>query len=137
MKLARDCFREVNHKRIVFEEKRSKLTLINDNRKSCKRIEVDGCQITIGPRCDFALFTDQIECYIELKGQDINHALDQIIITMKALSIDLYAASKLCFIICSRVTFASAELQVMQAKFRKNYKAELIVQSSPFVYKIG
>lgn len=56
MELKRECVVEADHKRIVFEEKRSKLTLVKERKLTCKKIKVDGCQIVEGLKCDYALF---------------------------------------------------------------------------------
>ncbi len=74
MELKPKCIEELNNERIVFGENKSKLTLINKRKLKCKKIKVDGCQIEEGIKCDYALFNDEVECYIELKGQDIKHA---------------------------------------------------------------
>jgi len=80
-----ECSEIVDHKEIVFKENRSKLTILNPNRLIGKRLEVDGCEITEGIRCDYLLLIKSLEMFIELKGQDIHHAIEQLERTMSLL----------------------------------------------------
>lgn len=136
MKLKPNCTKEVNDKRIVFEEKNSKLTLFNNRKLNCKKIKVDGCQIVDGLRCDWALFNDELECYIELKGQDVKHAFKQLTETMKKLSAQPQKAPKLSFVICTRSPLATAEIQDMQLKFKRDYNSKLLVRSGDYEHSI-
>jgi hypothetical protein len=92
---------------------------------------VDGCEITDHTtRCDYLLTTEQLEMYVELQGQDIDHAIVQIESTIERLSTGNRV--KRAYIICTRVPMASPKLQALalQAKKRLNYA--LIVKSSGF-----
>lgn len=75
-----ECTEKTKHKRIVLEEKRSKITFINSKQIEVEKIKVDGCQITENEvlKCDFMLKVNESEYFIELKGQDFNHAIRQI-----------------------------------------------------------
>jgi hypothetical protein len=126
-----NCRTKSCQKLFVFEEKRSKLTLENVKEVESEIIKVDGCEISDQTaRCDYLLTTEQLEMYVELKGQDINHAIIQIESTIERLSTGNRA--KRAYIICARVPMASPELQMLalQAKKRLNYA--LIVKSSGF-----
>jgi hypothetical protein len=136
MKLKGKCVEEVNDNRIVFKENKSKLTLVNDRKLNCKRIKVDGCQIDDELKCDWALFNDEVECYIELKGQDIKHAFKQIIATMEKLSVQPRSAPKMCFVICTRSPLATAEIQDMQLRFKRDYNSKLLVRSKEYEHSI-
>ncbi len=136
MRLKAECVEEVNDNRIVFKENKSKLTLINDRKLNCKKIEVDGCQIVDGLRCDCALFNDEIEYYIELKGQDIKHAFKQLIATIEKLSTQPQRAPKISFVICTRSPLATAEIQNMQLKFKRDYNSKLLVRSKDYEHSI-
>lgn len=136
MELKRECFVEVDHNRIVFEENKSKLTLVNERKLNCKKLKVDGCQIVDGLKCDYALFNDEVECYIELKGQDIKHAFKQLIATMEKLSAQLQKAPKISFVICTRSPLATAEIQDMQLKFKRDYNSKLLVRSKDYEHSI-
>lgn len=119
------------NKLFTFEEQRSKLTLQNKDEVESTKIHVDGCEITTGIRCDYLHLAKNIEMYIELKGQDINHAMEQIKSTITALSDNAKTQEKRCYIICTRVPLTSATIQIFKLKFKRDYNAELIIQSSP------
>ena len=129
--------RVTNNNRIyVFAEKQSKLTLENSNAVVSTRIVVDGCEINdAGIRCDFMLVPPDEEFYIELKGQDIEHALKQIERTMQLLSSGLKNVSKRSYVICSRSPLNSTAIQNFQFIFRKKFNSKLIIKSSPYTDK--
>jgi UDP-glucose 6-dehydrogenase len=136
MWLKAECIEEVNGNRIVFKENKSKLTLLNERKLICRKIKVDGCQIVEGLKCDYALFNNEIECYIELKGQDIKHAFKQLIATMEKLSVQPQMAPKISFVICTRSPMATAEIQNMQFKFKRDYNSKLLVRSGDYEHSI-
>jgi hypothetical protein len=77
-----------------------------------------------------------IEFFIEVKGQDLEHAISQLKTTITKLSQNPKKAKKKSFIICTRSPLSSASIQNLQVKFRKNYNSELIIKSTPYKYKI-
>ena len=103
----------------------------NKDEVKATKIIIDGCQITNGIRCDYMYLIKDSEIYIELKGQDIKHAIEQIETTIKKLSSNLKKQKKKSFIICTRSPLTSTSIQNIQVKFRKNYNSEFIVKSSP------
>lgn len=120
------------NKLFTFEEQRSKLTLQNKDEVESTKIHVDGCEITTGIKCDYLHLAKNIEMYIELKGQDINHAINQIKSTIAVLSANPKTQKKRCYIICTRVTKADATRQNVKLKFKRDYNADLIIMSSPY-----
>lgn len=134
--MKKECSEIVDHKEIVFKENRSKLSILNPNRLIGTRVEVDGCEITEGIRCDFLLLIKSLEMFIELKGQDIHHAIEQLERTMSLLSEDLRKQKKIAFVICTRSPINSATIQNLRVNFKKKYNADLLVKSTPYKYKI-
>lgn len=120
----------------VYQEMRSKLTLENvDNVKSTS-IKIDGCEINDDSiRCDFMHLAKDIEFYIELKGQDLEHALDQIKSTILRMSSNAKKANKISYIICTRSPMSSSEIQNHKLEFRKKFNSKLEIKSSPFKAK--
>lgn len=129
-----NCRHTSKNRVFIFEEKRSKLTLQNIRLVESTKIKVDGCEINdSGIRCDFMHITSTLEFYIELKGQDIEHALEQIERTINLLSSNSRNQPKISYIICSRSPLSSTAIQNYQATFRKKYSSKLIVRSSPHI----
>lgn len=126
-----ECTKLSTDKILTFTENRSKLTLVNIDKAKITKVRVDGCQITSGIRCDYLVIAKNIEHYIELKGQDISHAIEQLIATIKELSLDIVKQQKSSYVICTRSPLTSASIQNLQIKFRKQFNSKLIIKSSP------
>lgn len=130
------CKQNTKDKKIVFQENKSKLIILNKNKIKATKVKVDGCEITSGLRCDYLLLAKELEFFIELKGQNINHAVKQLIATFKKLSANPKEQKKTSFIICTRSPMSSASIQNLQVQFKKNYSADLIVKNTPFSYQL-
>ncbi len=134
--MKKECTHSTKDKKIVFQENNSKLTFLNKNQIQTTKVKVDGCEITSGLRCDYLLLAKELEYFIELKGQDINHAIKQLVATFKKLSKNPKKQEKTSFIICTRSPMNLAAIQNLQVKFKKNFSANLIVKNSPFSYQL-
>jgi hypothetical protein len=126
-----ECCITNNNKLVVFEEARSKLVIENKDEVVATKVTVDGCEITSGIRCDYMFLIKDSEIFIELKGQNLKHAIEQIETTILKLSSNSKMKKKKSFIICTRSPLTSASIQNIRVKFRKNYNSEFIVKSSP------
>lgn len=127
-----ECCITNTNKLVVFEEARSRLVIENKDEVKATKVTVDGCEITTGIRCDYMYLIKDSEIYIELKGQDIKHAIEQIEATIKKLSSNSKEQKKKSFVICTRSPLTSASIQNIRVKFRKHYNSEFIVKSSPY-----
>ena len=124
-----NCFEDVNHSKIVFEENRSRVVFSNPQRVTVCKVAVDSCQITVGIRCDFLLVEPKKEHYIELKGEDIEHAVKQISRSIQELSAGPTDIIKASYIISARSPLSSPEIQILKAKFKRNFNSELIIKN--------
>jgi len=117
---------------IVLSERRSAITFKNTSRRSVVKIVVDGCAITDGPRCDYLVVdADGAEYYIELKGCDVRHAIEQLKATIEQLSTDVQRGAKHCFVVCTRVApYLSTEIQQAKLRFLRDYSSSLLVKST-------
>jgi len=81
------CVTNVSHPTIRFEENKRTLYFKNPNRNVYRAVQVDGCAITEGMRCDKLLTSEDehAEHFVELKGTDIKHAIEQLQRTIDAL----------------------------------------------------
>jgi hypothetical protein len=128
-----NCRKQSKNKIFTFSEQKSKLTLENIDEVISETVEVDGCEINDKSiRCDFLHIAKDIEFYIELKGQDLKHAIRQIEATILRLSVDSKKSLKKSYIICTRSPLSSSEIQNLQLEFKKKYNSSLIVKSTPF-----
>ena len=128
-----DCETLVSHRSIVLREKRSCITFHNLRCAPVRRIVIDNCVITQGPRCDYLLINNSsVEYFVELKGSDVRHALVQLEKSIKQVSADVRTGEKKAFVISTRCPLASTEVQTQQLHFRKKYKATLTIRSSGY-----
>lgn len=127
------CRNISSQKLFVYQEMRSKLTLENVDSIESISVRVDGCEINDNSiRCDFMHLAKGIEFYIELKGQDLEHALEQIKSTIIRLSSNIKKGNKISYIICTRSPMSSSEIQNHKLDFRKKFNSKLEIKSSPF-----
>ena len=77
-----NCTIETTDKILVLEENKRKCIFSNPENLNLIKIIVDGCQITEGTRCDFLVLDQQKnEYFVELKGKDIPHAIEQLLLS--------------------------------------------------------
>lgn len=79
--------RKNNNGVIKLEEKKAKIFFLNEKKYLCYEIQVDGGLIKEGTRCDKMLISsfDGATYYIELKGVDILHGIEQLKATCSCL----------------------------------------------------
>lgn len=124
------CQTMCTHRRIVLQENRSKITFFNPSRSDVRQIRVDGCMITDGCACDWLLISqDGHEHYVELKGCDVKHALEQLEQSISKLSADAGGCDKKAFVVSTRCPLSSPEIQGRQIYFKKRYRATLVVKN--------
>lgn len=137
-----NCYSNDDCKVIVFRDTgRQNLTLKNNKRFKFTKIIVDGCVITDKnspgeKKCDFLLTIPAHpqckEYYIELKGSEIKHAVEQIYSTIRKLSSVPSTQMKKGYIICNKSPMASTKIQSFQKQARKQFNLVLIVRCSPY-----
>lgn len=121
---------------------RSKFRLENPQKLRIKVIQVDDCVIKHGVRCDYLVIapsndksSNEQEIYIELKGSDVKHAVEQLATTIQKLT-DNIPTSRLCFIASTRCPINSTEIQNIKKKFKKRYKAKLTIKNGEIIHKV-
>lgn len=121
------CEIEVSHKKIVLKEKKSQIIFYNKNQKKIKKIIVDGCVLTEGLRCDYLLIDDfGIEHFVELKGRNIKHAVEQITTTIESISSNPKETKKEAFVVSSRCPLINSEIQTYKLKLKRNLQHNFI-----------
>ena len=136
--LPKDSFVETKDSNIKFEEKQSKIIFENKLNKLCIKVNVDGGVIaknTNCMRCDDLLVVkqEQLFCYVELKGKDIGHAIDQLEASLKnpllnpacAQKKKAYAVGK------NQIPLMSPFIQSKQKMFKTAFSTDLIVCRTP------
>lgn len=126
---------------ISFKDKGESRKIIfeNPNKLEVIEVRVDGGLICGDmPKCDYMLYIPSgykyKENYIELKGSDIRHAVEQITLTIKYL---LKHASKTIqrqnirkgYIISRRVPKADTSIQTHKVRMKKDCNLDLVVRT--------
>ena len=100
MNIPNACIQTTNVSSIKFEERNRSMIFENPRQTTCQKIQVDGCAITEGPRCD-NLLIDSFgnEYFVELKGVTVGHGIQQILSTVPQLH---HASAHVsAFVICT------------------------------------
>lgn len=128
MNIPAECISHCTDSNIRFEENKRAIVFLNPARKPCQRVDVDGCAITEGPRCDKLLIDWRgHEYFVELKGNDISKAIDQIMTTIPKLHVA--GASIQAFIISTNCAHSyMTKRQKAQKLLYNQYGATLTVR---------
>lgn len=99
----------------------------NPDRHAIDRVDVDGCAIWEGVRCDWLLLTNEPleyeEIYIELKRSDVASALAQLETSIHILSADVSGCRKRCYVVSRRNPMTGTDVTRAKQRFKKIYSA--------------
>ena len=140
MKSSPECAEDRCDKKIVLQEKKSKITFLNPNQDKILTIKVDGCVISDNEtlRCDYALMpSDEVEIYVELKGSDIVYAVEQIKSTIRLLSDNPQKIKKLCFVVSTSVPIYTTTRQKLEIQFKKKFNASFRIKNIQDEYNLS
>jgi hypothetical protein len=123
------------------EEQGRSANFTNQDRTVIRKIRVDGCLITTGVRCDWILsHPTVVDVLIELKGTDVNHALEQLERTIEVwlLHPERIGISKLsALVVCSQYPRFNTTIARKQQEFAERFRAPLRVKSRNQKYDFG
>lgn len=132
------CITETRDSQIKFEENRRKIIFANPSNLKYLKVKVDGCAIRDNSiRCDYLLVSDdeKEERYVELKGTDVMHAIDQIEATIKRIG--EYTDNRHSYVICTGVAPQyTTRIQIKQILFHNKYKSKLLIKEKEFREKL-
>ena len=108
-------------------ERTTKVCFLNPQRRTVEQITVDDCAITQGVRCDWLLLLNdaisRAEIYVELKGSDIPHAVEQLKATIVQLSADFRRLPKRCLVVFTRSPMSGTDIQNLKVRFWNDFSA--------------
>ena len=131
------CICSTKDSQIKFEENKRKIIFLNPSNHRYKKVKVDGCAIKTGQKCDDLLISqdEHEEHFVELKGVDIMHAIDQLEQTI--LKIGEFDDNRHSYIICTNGAPAyTTTIQKKQNYFRQKYKSELLIKEKQWTVKL-
>ncbi|MEG0930807.1 hypothetical protein [Algoriella sp.] len=131
------CIKKINLKIITLSDKRggrSKFILNNNNQIEIQRIEVDGCYIKQGKRCDYILSTENFDFLVELKGEGIKSGIEQLEDTIHKFYVgdSKSKRGKKAIIVATKTSPSTrSAIKTAKAKFKK-YNSSLEVKNLIF-----
>ncbi len=131
--LREECVERINHSKVKVEEKGRKAVFRNPGKAEVLKIRIDDCLMKgEGLKADFVVsMPGVVDVIVELKGQDVPHARNQIVATLSFWRAYPPFSPKIAgLIVCSRSPLASSELQIIKAKVLIRYKLWLEVDES-------
>lgn len=132
-----ECIEQHSKKRFVVEEKRSRVEFENAKRRDVDQVEVDGCAIVEGPRCDWLVNVDATRqsIFVELKGSNVPHAVEQLTHAHDTLR-EIRKPNVSWIISSQRCPLTSTEVQSLTIKLRKHKGVSLILRNSPVTFAL-
>lgn len=127
---------------IKFEDQKSKITFVNQSKKSCLKVNVDGGVVPsteCSLRCDKLLVEKSrpLFCFVELKGGDIGHAIKQLETSLADLRLNPDCdQQKLAFVVGKNHFPVSSPLIQKGMKKISALNAKLIVVNTPASYPL-
>lgn len=120
-KPAHACVERISHSRITVSEKGKTVTFINDDRNTYERVRVDNCLVTSGPRADWIVTEVGVSSVIiELKGKDVDHAVDQLFSTISNTECKPWLEKSIkMLIVCAKYPSFDTKVARAQVKARK------------------
>lgn len=107
----------------------STLKFENPGKRRVEKIEVDGCVITAGRRCDWLLCTDEDDhrqdIFVELKGSDIEGAIQQLEATLPQLARDVRLVLLRCYVVHTRFRMPQPDIAKHKLRFKNRFQARL------------
>lgn len=129
------CIQPTTDSKIKFEENKRKIIFLNSGRLEYKKVQVDGCAINdkVTMRCDNLLVSadEHEERYVELKGTDVMHAIDQLKETIERLG--EFDNNRHAYVISTNVApIYTTSIQKKALFFKRKYRSELVVKEKQF-----
>ena len=96
---------------LVVPEKKCEYRVHNPNRKKLCKVRIDGCYITEGRKCDYLVINcnDNDAYFVELKGTDIFHGLEQLDATIARMREDVGNCKVYSRIVLTKVSVPNIE----------------------------
>ena len=147
-----------NAKQIVFSEKKSNITFVNQSSMWYFKTHIDDCVFTAsdGKKCDYKLEKysgsnvssnkileeykkecgNGIKYFIELKGRDIESAVQQLENTIAKLAYQ-EKGNYAIVIFSNGMPISSTELMQIKGKFKKKYQVTLSFERTGFKFSLS
>ena len=133
------CYKIHDGKIVPLQEKQSRIRFSNPTEAKNTIFKIDGCVIkdSTTRRCDFLLYdSNETEHFIELKGRNIMHAIDQLKTSVQKFGEKNRNRRKYCFVACSGVQIPQISIGNHVSSFKRDFNAILEINSSGKAYSL-
>lgn len=131
-----ECCEETTARLIRLPDCGREMQAYNKGLLAVKKIRYDGCEVSNVPAVDYILRIENVVDYLfELKGKNLEHALDQIISTVERMTISgdimdsVFAA-----VYCKQFPSASRGVLKRREELKKKYKVDVEISTSKYIY---
>lgn len=116
-----ECTEEMSHPRVTVRANGRVATFLNPHRTNIKKIDVDCWLCNVEVKADFVVSkVGAVDVIVELKGKDIDHAIEQLLATLKKWkAVPPYSPKVGSLIVFTRSPRRSAELDNVKLRFLK------------------
>jgi hypothetical protein len=128
------CNSASQHKIVSVSENKRKFTVNNKSLFTINKVTVDDCYMREGvKKCDFLfeIIDEELKevFYVELKGSDISHGIQQLEATLKHCLSLHKNVPRSCYIVASRVPKASTSTQKSKKEFKRKHSVMLYIDT--------
>ena len=129
------CNQFSQNRNIPVSENGRTFRVINDTQKYINKVEVDGCYITNGAKCDWLFEVVEKDLvsnvfYVELKGSDISHAIVQLETTISHCEKFHSSTQRQAYIVASKVPKSGTSSQVYKKNFTSKNNIQLFIDTN-------
>ncbi|MEN9472116.1 MAG: hypothetical protein RLZZ495_205 [Pseudomonadota bacterium] len=136
------CCEDVTHSKVKIEENGKQVVFLNKDKNTITKVRVDGCVLINKTACDWWIKKNDIDAsvLVELKGCDVEHALEQIEATFRFLSNSQCLLKRnAAIIVCSKPSrhpSFTTKLQKAKNNLSSQYKAPLHIVTGNHEFEI-
>lgn len=129
-----NCEETSNDPLKVFKERRSKITFNNTNKKRIKKVDVE-CLKLKGKSCDGLLIeleNDNIEHFVELKGNKVFEGIKQVQNTIRQISSNPFNQLKHSYIISTKCPRIDSTILRTKRIFKRDFNSSLTINTGKY-----
>jgi hypothetical protein len=134
-----DCLLVNKNSKVTIKENGKQAIFLNPERSVYFVIRVDNCVVKQAISSDYVVSKTKIgDVIIELKGMDVDHAVEQVFATAQFWADNKLREGKIAgLIVCSRKPSFDTKIQRFQAKFAQKFKAPMHIwpRNDEFVFE--
>ena len=131
--IADPCVEITRDSRVKVAEHASAAIFLNMKRTTIRKVRIDECVVRKGIRCDWVISkANCVDVLVELKGLDVNHAVDQLLKTIEMWRNHPLRGknNKLAaLVVCSQYPRVDTRIQRAKLTFASRYSTPLYISA--------